>query len=61
MIELLIVEVLIKPYDEHPQVDNSVTICDVIVENSLLIMYREFHFFFQIFVKNNISIGVLFV
>ena len=38
---------------------NSARICDVIVLNSSLVMYREFHFFI-IFIKNNISTGVFF-
>ena len=54
-----IFEVLVKSYYGHLQVGNSARICDVIVENSPSVMYREFHFFI-IVIKNNISTGVLF-
>ena len=61
--ELRIFEVLVHvhvyPYYGHSQVGISARICDVIVENSPLVMYRDFHFFVQIFVKNSISIGEL--
>ena len=56
---VMIFEVLVNPYYGHLQVGNSARICDVIVDNSPLVMYREFHFFFLIFIKNNISSGVL--
>ena len=58
-LELWIFEVLVNPYYGHLQVGNSARICDVTVDNSPLVMYREFHFFL-IFIKNNISSGIHF-
>ena len=38
-----IFEVLVNPYYGHPQVGNSARICDVIMENSPLVMYIDVH------------------
>ena len=42
-LELWIFEVLVNPYYGHLQVGNSARICDVIEENSPLVMYIDFH------------------
>ena len=42
-LELWIFEVLVNPYYRHLQVGNSARICDVIVDNSPLVMYLDFH------------------
>ena len=43
VLELWIFEVLVNPYYGHLQVGNSARICDVIEENSPLVMYIDFH------------------
>ena len=43
VLELWIFEVLVNPYYGLLQVGNSARICDVIVDNSPLVMYIDFH------------------
>ena len=43
VLELWIYEVLVNPYYWHLQVGNSARNCDVIEENSPLVMYTDFH------------------
>ena len=42
-VELRTFEIYGNPYYGHHQAGNSARICDVIVENSPSVMYREFH------------------